>query len=499
MSGKPIDQGFLKRILGSAFKKAGGTVEPKLNTQVDHPVPPKDRGRGRETRRYTVGTPRGKVEVGDPRTARWSDIGGGMSSFLPDPEAQRDPYFTELLLEGQNGYEPEWGTTTTTSSYFDRSEQRPGYASSQEDLDWDPEFMSRWGTVDERTGLQDFGQGTLKDPLAPERRRAYWEGAMLLRDRDVRKSARRRGRRDARDEARTAFGRSVLGDLYDPIQDTRRSISKFPSKTKQRISDFNPDARAGIYRLAGAGFDVGRAGLYGGARLGAKEAKALYQQALEMEQALERGAVAGAKLGVRGAKAGAKYGVIDPTRRAAGMVSAADAIALQGAQTLRKSGQALGTATRGSGYLGLQQSGFHGTLPQSTGALNGVMRGLAGLFILFVFISVFYMVFGPVYDVLITNFLSIAGADGSTMLGGKDIATLYANTANSILIWVPLITIGGTLYLLISMVFERESKGMARTNEMLQWDALSGMDEDMNLDIALDGGMDDAMGLYGPS
>tara|TARA_R110002020_G_scaffold451875_2_gene666070 strand:+ start:115 stop:1074 length:960 start_codon:yes stop_codon:yes gene_type:complete len=181
------------------------------------------------------------------------------------------------------------------------------------------------------------------------------------------------------------------------------------------------------------------------------------------------------------------------------IISEADKIAGLGAANLRRSGQRLGTAQRGSQYLGLQQGALHGTLPQSTGALNGVMRGLAGLFILFVFISVFYMVFGPLYDVMTTNLLSIAAADGSTMLGGKDIATLYANTANAILIWVPLITIGGTLYLLISMVFERESKGLARTNEMLQWDALTGLDDDMDLDMALEGGFDPMGDFYGPS
>lgn len=181
------------------------------------------------------------------------------------------------------------------------------------------------------------------------------------------------------------------------------------------------------------------------------------------------------------------------------VVSGADKIATYGVKELRKSGAELGMAQRGSAYMGLQKGALHGTLPQSTGALNGVMRGLAGLFVLFVFISVFYMVFGPVYDILITNFLSIIGADGSTMLGGKDVTTLYANTANSILLWVPLLVIGGTLYLLISMVFERESKGMARTNEMLQWDALAGADEDMNLDMALEGGFDPMGDFYGPS
>jgi hypothetical protein len=177
----------------------------------------------------------------------------------------------------------------------------------------------------------------------------------------------------------------------------------------------------------------------------------------------------------------------------------ADKIATQNIQRMRKEGRELGTAQRGSQYLGLQKGALHGTLPQSTGALNGVMRGLAGLFILFVFISVFYMVFGPLYSVLTTNFLSIIAADGSTMLGGKDVTTLYANTANSILLWVPLLVIGGTLYLLISMVFERESKGLARTNEMLAWDALAGSDEDVNLDIALEGGFDPMGDFYGPS
>tara|TARA_R110000824_G_scaffold369399_3_gene558878 strand:+ start:495 stop:1793 length:1299 start_codon:yes stop_codon:yes gene_type:complete len=181
------------------------------------------------------------------------------------------------------------------------------------------------------------------------------------------------------------------------------------------------------------------------------------------------------------------------------LVSGADKIATYGVKQLRESGAELGMATRGSQYMGLQKGALHGTLPQSTGALNGVMRGLAGLFVLFVFISVFYMVFGPVYDVLITNFLLIAGADGSTMLGGKDIAVLYANTANSILLWVPLLVIGGTLYLLISMVFERESKGLARTNEMLAWDALATSDDNVNLDMALEGGFEPMGDFYGPS
>jgi hypothetical protein len=462
MSGKPIDQGFLKRILGTAFKKAGGSVGPGGATQVNIPSKKTWKQEG------WIHNP------GDTVWKEGADPSMGMPQFPPEQEP--DPFFTELLGPPQ--------------------QQDP------DNMD-QAGFFSRWGgmTAD---GIPDFGRGTLAEPMAPERRRREWE-AMKYEDdlvygkraKKFQKSLSARDKRDRIDDARSQFGKSVLGDWYDPYKTARKSISDF--ELREAARNLNPADRANLYRLAGRGFVVGRAG-----------AKSVYQQALEMEQALERGAAAGARLGikgakagakagVRGAKAGAKYGVIDPTRRAAGMVSAADAIALQGAQTLRKSGQALGTATRGSGYLGLQQSGFHGTLPQSTGALNGVMRGLAGLFILFVFISVFYMVFGPVYDVLITNFLSIAGADGSTMLGGKDIATLYANTANSILIWVPLITIGGTLYLLISMVFERESKGMARTNEMLQWDALSGMDEDMNLDIALDGGMDDAMGLYGPS
>ena len=246
-------------------------------------------------------------------------------------------------------------------------------------------------------------------------------------------------------------------------------------------------ARLGV-RGVQRGAELGWRGTKAGARLGAQGARLGAQ-----------GAIAGAQLGYQGVATGAKYGVVDPLRRAGGMISAADAIALQGISNVRRSGQRLGTAERGSQYLGLQKGAIRHTLPQSTGALNGVMRGLAGLFILFIFISVFYMVFGPLYDVLITNFLLIAGADGSTMLGGKDIATLYANTANAILIWVPLIVIGGTLYLLISMVFERESKGLAGSNIMTEWDVFGGMEDDSNLDIALDGGIDEPMGLYGPS
>ena len=355
----------------------------------------------------------------------------------------------------------------------------------------DAGFISHWG-AETGEGIRDFGVGTLQDPDAPKRRERDWD-AMQKADRKV---LRKRGRRDSRDDARSGFGRSVLGDLYDPYRDTRTSISDFD--LGQTVRDFNPDARAGLYRLAGKGFDVGRAGLYGGTKMGLKGA----QRGAELGW---RGTKAGARLGYRGVATGAKYGVIDPLKRAGGLarsgISATDAKILYAAKQLRSEGQRLGTATRGSKYLGLQKGAIAHTLPQSTGSLNGVMRGLAGLFILFIFISVFYMVFGSVYDVLITNFLSIAGADGSTMLGGKDIAVLYANTANAILIWVPLIVIGGTLYLLISMVFERESKGLEGANIMTEWDVFGGMDDDtdINLDIALDGGMDDPMGFYGPS
>lgn len=354
----------------------------------------------------------------------------------------------------------------------------------------DPYFISRWG-AETPEGIRDFGVRTLQDPYAPERRERDWDAMAKADDRIFAKQGKalwkREGRREQRDridKARSEFGKSALGGMYDPYLRTRKSISDF------ELRNLNPADRANLYRLAGRGFDVGRAGtkmgLRGaaaGARLGA------------------RGAAAGAKLGYRGAAAGAKYGVVDPLKRAGGMISAGDAKILYAAKKLRSEGQRLGTATRGSKYLGLQAGAIRHTLPASTGSLNGVMRGLAGLFILFIFISVFYMVFGPVYDVLITNFLSIAGADGSTMLGGKDIAVLYANTANAILIWVPLIVIGGTLYLLISMVFERESKGMAGANIMTEWDVFGGMDDDtdINLDIALDGGMDDSVGFYGPS
>jgi hypothetical protein len=467
MSGKPIDQGFLKRILGTAFKKAGGSVGPGGATAgpAAGNVPPKK----------TWKQEGWMFDQGDTVWKEGADPSMGMPQF-PGPH---DQWHDEGIVGGED-FDRYFGTSVDSTP--DNMDQAG--------------FFSRWGGMTAE-GIPDFGQGTLADPMAPERRRREWQalkyGDDLVygkRAKAFQKSLSARDKRDRIDAARSGFAKSALGDWYDPYRTARKSISDF--ELREAARNLNPADRANLYRLAGRGFVVGRAG-----------AKSVYQQALEMEQALERGAAAGARLGIRGAKAGAKagakYGVIDPTRRAAGMVSAADKIAGQGVSNVLRSGQRLGMATRGGQYLGVQKGALRGTMPQSTGALNGVMRGLAGLFVLFIFISVFYMVFGPLYDVLITNFLSIVGADGSTMLGGKDIATLYANTANSILIWIPLLVIGGTLYLLISMVFERESKGMARTNEMLQWDALTGMDEDVNLDIAFDGGMDDTMGLYGPS
>ena len=124
---------------------------------------------------------------------------------------------------------------------------------------------------------------------------------------------------------------------------------------------------------------------------------------------------------------------------------------------------------------------FRGTSYASTGAINGVMRALAGIFILFVFIGVFYMVFGPIYDSLIFNFINIVSADGDPTLGGKDIPTLFDNVAKVVLVWVPLIVFAGALYKLTALVFEREVG--TRTTEETEWDALLSGEDSMDLDM----------------
>ena len=145
----------------------------------------------------------------------------------------------------------------------------------------------------------------------------------------------------------------------------------------------------------------------------------------------------------------------------------------------RVGSEVFGQAGQGSFYKRGQL--FRGTSYASTGAINGVMRALAGIFILFVFIGVFYMVFGPIYDSLIFNFINIVSADGDPTLGGKDIPTLFDNVAKVVLVWVPLIVFAGALYKLTALVFEREVG--TRTTEETEWDALLSGEDSMDLDM----------------
>jgi len=151
------------------------------------------------------------------------------------------------------------------------------------------------------------------------------------------------------------------------------------------------------------------------------------------------------------------------------------------------------TMGTGMGALGLKRGQvFRGTSYQSTGAINGVMKALAGIFILFVFIGVFYMVFGPIYDSLIFNFTNIVSADGDPTLGGKDIPTLFDNVAKVILVWVPLLVFAGALYKLTALVFEREVG--TRTTEETEWDMLGAIEDSTDLDAGSDPGVFEAYG-----
>tara|TARA_R110002110_G_scaffold96600_3_gene248666 strand:+ start:877 stop:2643 length:1767 start_codon:yes stop_codon:yes gene_type:complete len=151
------------------------------------------------------------------------------------------------------------------------------------------------------------------------------------------------------------------------------------------------------------------------------------------------------------------------------------------------------TMGKGMGALGLKRGDvFRGTSYQSTGAINGVMKALAGIFILFIFIGVFYMVFGPIYDSLIFNFTNIVSADGDPTLGGKDIPTLFDNVAKVILVWVPLLVFAGALYKLTALVFEREVG--TRTTEETEWDMLGALEDSTDLDMGSEPGVFEAYG-----
>ena len=145
---------------------------------------------------------------------------------------------------------------------------------------------------------------------------------------------------------------------------------------------------------------------------------------------------------------------------------------------------------KGAGYARGQL--FRGTSYASTGAINGVMKALADIFILFVFIGVFYMVFGPIYDSLIFNFTNIVSADGDPTLGGKSIPVLFDNVARVILVWVPLIVFTGALYKLTALVFEREVG--TRTTEETEWDMLGAIEDSTDLDMGSDPGVFEAYG-----
>ncbi len=153
-------------------------------------------------------------------------------------------------------------------------------------------------------------------------------------------------------------------------------------------------------------------------------------------------------------------------------------------------GQLLGQAGRGSFYK--RGELFRGTSYASTGAINGVMKALAGIFILFVFIGVFYMVFGPIYDSMIHNFTIIVAADGDATLGGKSIPVLFDNVAKVVLVWVPLIVFAGALYKLTALVFEREVG--TRTTEETEWDMLGAIEDSTDLDMGSDPSVFEAYG-----
>ena len=167
MSGKPFNTKALGRIGKAMLKAAGGSVEPKLNTQVNVP-------------------PTGKQEAPPSPGMAWmfntgdTVWGNGMPQF--PPEAQPDPYFTELLGPPQ--------------------QQDP------DNMD-QAGFFSRWGGMTAE-GIPDFGQGTLADPMAPERRRREWE-AMKYEDdlvygkraKKFQKSLSARDKRDRIDDARS--------------------------------------------------------------------------------------------------------------------------------------------------------------------------------------------------------------------------------------------------------------------------------------------------------
>ena len=174
-------------------------------------------------------------------------------------------------------------------------------------------------------------------------------------------------------------------------------------------------------------------------------------------------------------------------------VGTGDLIKTAGAKTMDDLSALESSMGKGMGAIGLKRGElFKGTGYATTGAINGVMRALAGIFILFVFIGVFYMVFGPIYDSLIYNFTLIVSADGDPTLGGKDIPTLFDNVAKVILVWVPLIVFAGAIYKLTALVFERE--GGNRSTEETEWDMLGSIEDSTDLDMGSDPGVFEAYG-----
>tara|TARA_R110002073_G_scaffold7110_2_gene41030 strand:- start:1478 stop:3391 length:1914 start_codon:yes stop_codon:yes gene_type:complete len=255
--------------------------------------------------------------------------------------------------------------------------------------------------------------------------------------------------------------------------------------TEQRL-DIKDKARAGEDRETGDRFKRAEQ-LY--ERLGTeirKETDPLRKDELidQRNEQIQIGKEAAATLGLEGLVPG-KFPYVEPVSKLARKVD----IAASGSKGMIGDvmTQQLGA---GAGYA--RGSLFRGTSYASTGAINGVMKALAGIFILFVFIGVFYMVFGPIYDSLIFNFTNIVSADGDPTLGGKDIPTLFDNVAKVVLVWVPLIVFAGALYKLTALVFEREAG--TRTTEETEWDMLGSIEDSTNLDIGTDPSVFEAYG-----
>tara|TARA_R110000824_G_scaffold175608_2_gene354238 strand:- start:6890 stop:7162 length:273 start_codon:yes stop_codon:yes gene_type:complete len=83
----------------------------------------------------------------------------------------------------------------------------------------------------------------------------------------------------------------------------------------------------------------------------------------------------------------------------------------------------------------------------------GLFAGIRGLVYITLFIGIFFIVFGEAIPLIGTTVNNTAGA-GATV-GGKSISDLVNNVFN-LLIWIPIVALGGALYLAISELLDRE-------------------------------------------